>query len=273
MKPFSLARIFLLSVIVLQACAPFSKTNRAHKKQVKELTRMIASLPADSIMSDSMKLPEYKAYTVNFGLRKPNYVVLHHTAQANCDQTLNTFASKSAQVSAHYVICKDGTLHHMLNDYFRAWHAGASRWGNDMDINSASIGIELDNDGFEKFSEPQLNALLGLLSHLQAKHNIPVANFIGHGDIAPGRKVDPNVQFPWKRLAENGFGLWYDDTTNIEIPPDFNAMLALRIIGYNISDSVTTTQAFRRHFLETELTGDLNDQEKKVLYMVMRKFM
>jgi N-acetylmuramoyl-L-alanine amidase len=68
------------------------------------------------------------------------------------------------KVSAHYVICKDGTVHHMLNDYMRAWHAGVGTWGNDADINSSSIGIELDNNGFEPFTEAQLNSLLQLLS-------------------------------------------------------------------------------------------------------------
>jgi N-acetylmuramoyl-L-alanine amidase len=273
MKPFTLIMIFLLAIIALHACGPFAKTNRVHKRHVKELSRIISKPPLDSLMSDSMKLPKHKAYTVNFGLRKPNYVVLHHTAQSNCDQTLNTFTKTSTQVSAHYVICRDGTVGHMLNDYFRAWHAGASRWGNDMDVNSASIGIELDNDGIEKFSEPQLNALLGLLSYLQKKHNIPAANFIGHGDVAPGRKVDPSVQFPWKRLAEKGFGLWYDDTTNVNLPQDFNTIVALRVIGYDVSDPISAIQAFRRHFLEIEMMGELNEQEKKVLYQLMQKFM
>jgi N-acetyl-anhydromuramyl-L-alanine amidase AmpD len=48
-----------------------------------------------------------------------------------------------------YVICKDGTLHHMLNDYLRAWHAGVGKW--EMRINSTSIGIEIDNNGVDSF--------------------------------------------------------------------------------------------------------------------------
>ena len=143
--------------------------------------------------------------TVNFDLRKPNFVIIHHTAQNGCPETLHTFTIPQSQVSAHYVICKDGTVHHMLNDYLRAWQAGLSKWGNNTDINSSSIGIELDNNGFEYFTDPQINSLLILLDTLKNKYKIPQENFIGHGDIAPGRKVDPNWRFPWKLLADHGF--------------------------------------------------------------------
>ncbi len=97
---------------------------------------------------------------MNFDLRKPNFVIIHHTAQNGCPETLHTFTIKQSQVSAHYVICKDGTVHHMLNDYLRAWQAGLSKWGNNSDINSSSIGIELDNNGFEYFTDPQIASLL-----------------------------------------------------------------------------------------------------------------
>ncbi|MEN9600225.1 MAG: hypothetical protein RL596_2546, partial [Bacteroidota bacterium] len=81
-------------------------------------------------------------------MRKPSYVIIHHTAQHSTDETLKTFTLPRTQVSAHYVIGKDGVVYQMLNDYLRAWHAGNSRWGNQLDMNSASIGIELDNDGY-----------------------------------------------------------------------------------------------------------------------------
>src|SRR6478736_2407996 len=213
--------LLLTTVIVLYSCAstnPYAASNKKYKEQAKQLGKMISRIPADSILSDSMKIPSQWVGTTNFGLRKPAYVIIHHTAQKSCEQTLKTFTLERTAVSAHYVICEDGTLHHMLNDYLRAWHAGNSRWGNAGDINSSSIGIEIDNDGTETFTEAQINVLLGLLAKLKKTHGIPASNFIGHSDIAPGRKVDPNVNFPWKRLAENGFGLWYGDTTNVTVP-------------------------------------------------------
>lgn len=252
---------------------PFAASNKQYKKQVKQLAKTISKIPKDSLMSDSMKLPENWVGTINYGLRKPNIVIIHHTAQKNCEETVQSFTINKSQVSAHYVICKDGTLFHMLNDYLRAWHAGVSKWGSQSDINSSSIGIEIDNNGNEVFSEAQLNCLLGLLTNLKKTYNISTANFIGHSEIAPTRKVDPNVNFPWKRLAENGFGNWYDDTTGIEIPDGFNTTYALRIIGYDIHNLPAATQSFRRHFLSVDQPGEFTEPEKKVLFTLMKKYL
>lgn len=267
--------ILVMSITLFNACAPkpYAASNKIYKAKIKAIEKLIAAQPIDSVAADSVKYPRYWAGTTNFGMRKPNYVIIHHTAQNSCEETLNTFTLERTQVSAHYVICKDGTLHHMLNDYLRAWHAGSAKWGNLTDVNSSSIGIEIDNNGKDTFTEAQLNTLMGLLVNLKKAHNIPVANFIGHGDIAPGRKVDPNVNFPWKRLAEKGFGFWYGDTTNVIVPADFNPMYALKIIGYDISKAAPAIEAFRRHFMQTESPGELTDPEKKVLYVLLQKYL
>jgi len=266
---------FIVFAILLNACStrPYAGSNKKYRNKAKEYAALIRSEPTDSLVADSLKAAPYFIGTTNFGMRRPNYVIIHYTAQTSCDQTLKTFTQESTQVSAHYVICKDGTLHHILNDYLRAWHAGIGKWGNETDLNSASIGIEMDNNGIDSFSEAQLNVLMGLLVSVKKKYNIPAANFLGHGDIAPGRKTDPGVHFPWKRFAAQGYGLWYNDTTNIIIPANFDAALALRIIGYDVSDLPATIVAFRRHYLQSEQKGELTEPEKKVLYMLMRKFM
>jgi N-acetylmuramoyl-L-alanine amidase len=209
--------------------------------------------------------------TTNFGMRKPNFVIIHHTAQNACDSTLRTFTLTRTQVSAHYVICKDGTIHHILNDYLRAWHAGNSKWGNLTDVNSSSIGIELDNNGFESFTEPQINSLLILLKRLKKDNNIPTANFIGHSDIAPKRKVDPNKYFPWQLLAQNGFGNWYD-TSHVNLPADFNAIQSLRVIGYDTKDSFAAIKAFKLHFIQQDTILQINEADKKIIYDLSRKY-
>ncbi|WP_374166118.1 N-acetylmuramoyl-L-alanine amidase [Arcticibacter sp. MXS-1] len=194
MKRF-IVPIFLLAA-VLPSCSPhpYKATNKLYKKQAKELTQSLTDIPP--VEAFSSKVPPYAVGTVNFNLRKPNYVIIHHTAQNSCEQTLKTFTLKRTQVSAHYVICKDGTVHHMLNDYLRAWHGGVAKWGSLTDINSASIGIELDNNGNEPFPDQQINSLITLLGALKKNYGIPAANFIGHADIAPRRKPDPNAFFP-----------------------------------------------------------------------------
>lgn len=265
----------MIAAIIFNACSPkpYSASNKIYKENTRKLAKIIVSYPKDTIVADSIKYPKDWVGTTNFGLRKPNFVIIHHTAQNNCDETIKTFTLVRTQVSSHYLICKDGTLFQMLNDYLRAWHAGTSKWGNLTDVNSASIGIEIDNNGRDTFTEAQLNTLMGLLANLKKTHGIPVANFIGHGDIAPGRKVDPNVNFPWKRLADMEYGYWYADTANIKVPPDFNFIHALKIIGYDISKIAPAIEAFRRHFLQQEATGELKETELKVLYMLMQKYL
>ena len=264
----------IVLILCISACAkrPYADSNKKYKTQSAAFARILRSQPTDSIVADSLKTPAYWIGTTNFGMRRPSYVIIHHTAQQSCEQTLQTFAQERTQVSAHYVICNDGTLYHILNDYLRAWHAGLAKWGNETDINSCSLGIELDNNGSTRFSEAQLNTLLGLLASLKKKYNIPAANFIGHADVAPGRKTDPNVYFPWKRLAENGYGLWYNDTSNVSVPDHFEVATALRIIGYDIKDETAAVLAFRRHFLQREDKGLLTAPEIKVLYVLMKQY-
>jgi len=259
--------ICLLSFICACAGNPYKASNKIYRRQAKEFAKQLRSFP----VVDSLQPPAYAAGTTNFNLRKPNFVVIHHTAQNSCEQTLQTFTNPKTQVSAHYVICKDGTIHHLLNDYLRAWHGGAAKWGNSTDINSNSIGIEIDNNGFETFTEAQISSLLRLLTALKKNYNIPAANFIGHADIAPGRKVDPNRNFPWQLLANSGFGLWYD-TTATQVPVDFNAMQALRIIGYNIQDSASAVYSFKLHFVQTDSSREITDVDKKILADLWKKY-
>jgi len=210
--------------------------------------------------------------TTNFSMRRPNFVIIHHTAQNSCEQTLKTFTLPRTQVSAHYVICRDGTVYHMLNDYLRAHHAGVSRWGNATDINSNSIGIELDNNGFEPFDERQLNSLAVLLDRLKKSFSIPAANFIGHGDIAPTRKNDPNWRFPWKTFSEKGFGLWWNDTTHIQVPMNFDYLTAIRIVGYDLKDTSAAILGFKRHFM-MDTTKGMTEEASKVLYQLHKKYL
>ena len=116
--------LLMLSAAVACAYNPYKSTNRVYKKQAKALAKVMRAKPEHFA---GLPAASYWAGTINFNLRKPNFVIIHHTAQNTCQQTLRTFTMTSTQVSAHYVICKDGTVHHMLNDYLRAWHAGAAR--------------------------------------------------------------------------------------------------------------------------------------------------
>ena len=208
--------------------------------------------------------------TVNFNLRKPNFIIIHHTAQDSVQQTIKTFTLTRTQVSAHYVIADDGSVIQMLNDYLRAWHAGNSSWGKNTDINSSSIGIELDNNGSEVFSEAQITSLMSLLSKLKKEYSIPTQNIIGHSDVAPTRKQDPSALFPWKTLAENGFGIWPDDTLPCA-PENFNIEQGLRIIGYDTKNLSAAIIAFKRHYMPNEVNDTVDENTRDTIYNIYMK--
>ncbi|AEW02943.1 N-acetylmuramoyl-L-alanine amidase [Niastella koreensis] len=275
MRVFAGSLFFAIVISALvYSCAhnPYAKTNRFYKKQAKQLANNLKPVP-NKLLLDSAIMPVYAVATTNFDLRKPNFVIIHHTAQNSCEQTLKTFTLQRTKVSAHYVICKDGTIHHMLNDYLRAWQAGVSKWGNFTDINSSSIGIELDNNGNETFPEAQITSLMKLLDTLKSHYSIPAANFIGHADVAPGRKNDPSHYFPWQALSQRGFGLWYD-TTAVVVPEYFNTTQALRIIGYNVKDTLAAIRSFKIHFVpqDTVLIKTLTDDDRKILFDLERRY-
>ncbi|MFD2596876.1 N-acetylmuramoyl-L-alanine amidase [Sphingobacterium griseoflavum] len=209
---------------------------------------------------------------IHYDIRKPNFVVIHHTAQHSINQTIRTFQLQHTKVSAHYVIGKDGRVVQMLNDYLRSWHAGKSKWGNITDMNSVSLGIELDNNGREPFAEAQIQSLLVLLDSLKTKYQIPFTNFIGHADIAPTRKDDPSLFFPWKRLADRGFGVWYDESNLAAPPVTFNEVDALRIIGYDVTNLRAAIIAFKRKFIVTDVSEVLTDYDRRVLFNLYRRY-
>lgn len=262
--------VAILILVVSHGCTTgkYATANKIYSNQAKAFANELKKQPAGI---DNTRSASGWVGTTNFSMRKPNFVILHHTAQNSCEQTLNTFTIERTQVSAHYVICRDGAVQHMLSDYLRAWHAGAGKWGNVTDLNSVSIGIELDNNGFEPFTEPQINNLIIVLADLKKKYNIPAANFIGHSDIAPGRKVDPSRLFPWQQLAEKGFGIWYD-TARVNTPADFDALTALRVIGYDTKDSNAAIGAFKIHFVQQDSSAVLTDADKKIIYDLYKKY-
>ena len=177
----------------------------------RHLSRIIFCCFLPALLAGCASLPASRTTeeiaSPNFDQRKPNYVILHHTGSDNADRALRTLTSAESRVSAHYLIDRDGKTIQLVEESARAWHAGKSYWGGNTDMNSVSVGIELDNNGSEPFAEAQIEALLILLADLKQRHNIPAANFIGHADVAPARKEDPSAFFPWDVLAQNGFGL------------------------------------------------------------------
>lgn len=273
-KTISNSAILLGCAMFLTNCSTnkYAATDKIYKNMAKNFSNIIKATPPEGQVIDSLNNQQYFVGTVNMGMRKPNFVIIHHTAQDSTEQTLKTFTIARTAVSAHYVVGRDGKVVQMVNDYLRAQHAGLGKWGGVTDMNSCSIGIELDNNGTtDVWTDAQINSLCSLLATLKKKYSIPTANFIGHADYAPTRKPDPN-NFPWKTLAKKGFGLWFDDI--LQMPPvDFDTTSALRIIGYDVKNLGAAITAFKRHFVVNDLTPTLTEPDKLILYNLYKKYM
>ena len=216
------------------------------------------------------EVPTYWVASKNFDQRRPNFVIIHHTGSDTIEQAIRTLTDPVREVSAHYLVGRDGIIYQLVDERARAWHAGKSQWGSDTDLNSSSLGIELDNNGREPFSDAQITALIALLDDIKRRYDIPTSNFLGHSDIAPERKTDPSRYFPWKRLSERGFGLWCDSSP-VELPSSFDTAEALQALGYDVSNTEAAIRAFKFHFAGDDSSSQLDDDERRLLYCLLRR--
>ena len=105
---------------------------------------------------------------------------------------------RGLEVSAHFLVRRDGELLQFVSCDARAWHAGPSAWQGRADCNDFSIGIELEGLEGESFEPAQYAALARLIATLVQHY--PIAALAGHEHVAPGRKNDPGAGFDWSLL-------------------------------------------------------------------------
>jgi len=220
--------------------------------------------------------------------KKIKYLIIHYTALKNCSESLKYLCNKSKKVSSHYLISQQGDIYNLVSEKMRAWHAGISCWKNETDINSTSIGIELDYSPNHKnniFKKKMIESLINLIKALKKKYNIHNNNILGHSDISPYRKSDPGPKFPWKKLAK--FDLVYFPATkknkkqlNLESWFKKNkltrkksiALFVLGYIGYDISLSIENSSFFKYliksyqyHYFSSNISCQLDDKTYDLL--------
>jgi len=225
-----------------------------------------------------------------------NCLVLHYTDMETAAAAINHLKNPEAKVSAHYVVDEDGSIIQMVDEQYRAWHAGKSSWRGKEKLNDFSIGIEIVNPGhrcgYRPFPEVQMRRLAELSAAIIKRHEIPARNVVAHSDIAPERKKDPGELFDWQFLAENGVGLWHQVKYHWERlllkPGDFGGEVwkmqkALKNYGYKIpltqqfdEETKLTVMAFQRHFLPfnrdntREITGLWTALEQEIIEDLLR---
>jgi N-acetylmuramoyl-L-alanine amidase len=201
-------------------------------------------------------------------------VVLHYTGMPSAEEALERLCDEAAGVSAHYLIEEDGTVHRLVREDRRAWHAGKSFWRGIKDVNSASIGIELVNPGHEfgycPFPDAQMETLLPLLADMVQRHDIPRANVVAHSDIAPSRKEDPGELFDWDLLAAHRLAL---KTPRVTTPSPFENdgafFLGLERWGYDISDTAAAMRAFQRRWRPHIIDGQVDGECSAILFSLL----
>ncbi|MDE1467075.1 N-acetylmuramoyl-L-alanine amidase [Aurantiacibacter sp. D1-12] len=202
-------------------------------------------------------------------------VVLHYTEMKPVETAIARMCDPEAEVSAHYCITEEGEVIRLVPEEKRAWHAGASYWRGHKDVNSASIGIELDHPGhalgYREFAEAQIDALVPLLHRIVQAYDIPRTNVVAHSDVAPARKIDPGELFPWDRLAE--YKLCLPRPEKLEqgdvFDNDASFYLALERFGYDITDGHKAVEAFQRRWRPARIDGQIDGEIRAILFQLL----
>lgn len=201
-------------------------------------------------------------------------LVLHYTEIPLAD-ALDRLTDPQAQVSAHYLISEAGEVIRLVPEDKRAWHAGRSCWRGQHDVNSASIGIELDHPGhaggYRAFAPAQIAALIPLAHRIVKQYDIPRANVVAHSDVAPDRKIDPGELFPWEVLADHNLCLHRPDRLELGDPfsNDGAFFLALERYGYDITDGRKAVEAFQRRWRPENIDGLVDGQCRAILFQLL----
>ncbi|MFY4575390.1 N-acetylmuramoyl-L-alanine amidase AmiD [Escherichia coli] len=238
-------------------------------------------------------------------------LVIHYTAD-DFDSSLATLTDK--QVSSHYLVPAvppryngKPRIWQLVPEQELAWHAGISAWRGATRLNDTSIGIELENRGWQKsagvkyfapFEPAQIQALIPLAKDIIARYHIKPENVVAHADIAPQRKDDPGPLFPWQQLAQQGIGAWqqlaqqgigaWPDAQRVNFylagraphtPVDTASLLELLArYGYDVKPDMTPREqrrvimAFQMHFRPTLYNGEADAETQAIAEALLEKY-
>ena len=229
--------------------------------------------------------------------KSPNYnsrkyskiqlIIIHYTAMKNTLDAVSYLCNKEKRVSSHYLISQNGTIYNLVEDRFRAWHAGQSFWQEITDVNSISIGIELDYNPRgknNKFTLKMIYSLKKLILKLQKNYKINKNNILAHSDISPFRKKDPGKHFPWQSLSSSNLVMSFKNLKKNELKimeKWFNnnnlkskkqkIILALSLIGYDTREAYKNTKLYNK-LIRAYRIRYLNNEDKlknKSIYIVL----
>jgi N-acetylmuramoyl-L-alanine amidase len=240
------------------------------------------------------KLPHTIEASPNFGSRvgdRPvSIILLHYTGMSDTQKACDWLCNEASEVSCHYLLDEDGSIIQMVGEDKRAWHAGVSSWGEEGDINSASIGIEIQNRGhslgYADFPAVQMHSVASLCHDIATRHAIKPKHILAHSDVAPGRKIDPGEKFDWKFLHDKGVGHWVQPEpisggSFLQSGDSGDPVTALqgllKLYGYGLEvDGIfgqrtkVVVEAFQRHFRQARVDGVADQSTVITLHRLLR---
>jgi N-acetylmuramoyl-L-alanine amidase len=256
--------------------------------------RLIICLSGKPFKVIGTTLPHRVQFSPNFGERKGEKrittLILHYTGMSDAEKACGWLCDEQSEVSCHYLVDEEGKIVQMVDEQNRAWHAGLSTWQDESDINSVSIGIEIQNpghsDGYPPFPDLQMQGVIGLCQDIVKRYSIDARLVLAHSDVAPGRKVDPGEKFDWALLHKNGVGHWVAPQpikggSFLQLGDSGDAVMALqgmlKLYGYGLDvngqfDQRTkiVTEAFQRHFRPARVDGVADQSTVATLHKLMR---
>lgn len=216
-------------------------------------------------------------------------IVVHYT-YASLPRSLSLLTR--SMVSSHYVVTDEQPprIYKLVDETQSAWHAGDSEWYGKTALNARSIGIEIVHPGWEPnlegrrgpdYPADQIALVAALLQDIAMRHDIAPQNIVGHSDVAPLRKQDPGPTFPWRKLAMQGIGRWFDEEAasaeqarfeQTNLPDATWTQQALNRIGYPIKptdewdpQTQSVLAAFQMHYRPEKVDGVLDAQTAAIL--------
>ena len=108
---------------------------KPHKNGYEEKPLMIVN--GEATQMDSAKAAQYTL----------KYLIMHFTTGTRMESSINHFKDASSLVSTHLLIGRDGRVVQFLPFNKIAHHSGFSWWEGEKNLNTMSIGIEMDNAG------------------------------------------------------------------------------------------------------------------------------
>ncbi len=204
--------------------------------------------------------PNYNArnFPTARGASRINMIILHYTDVPTADEARSLMQDPAHKAAAHYLVDTNGAIEQLISDEHRAWHAGESYWAGEEDINSVSLGIEIQNPGHrggnKAYPLAQIKSVTALCRHLIAKHDLDKEAVLAHSDVAPARKIDPGEWFPWADLAAHEVGYWptvcMADKMHATEMAEEELIELLTMCGYDMrQDLDVVIAAFQRHFV------------------------